>query len=141
MAGSRLALVELRSVTAAISSEFPVQERVDSGQGTVVIQVDLGVGEMRVLGLGAWRVGEGVTRKKVGSRNQFDIPELVIGFTLARRPRSRSWLAMLHAAWEYVSGTRRVKSSLLCLQYVLNGTQTKRRRRHSVKIELGPRMK
>lgn len=45
-------LVELRSVTTVISSEFPVQERVDSGQGTVVIQVDLRAGEMRGLGLG-----------------------------------------------------------------------------------------
>lgn len=59
MAGSRLALVELRSVTTVISSEFPVQERVDSGQGTVVIQVDLRAGEMRDLGLGPGGLGKG----------------------------------------------------------------------------------
>lgn len=64
MAGSRLALVELRSVTTVISSEFPAQERVDSGQSTVVIQVDLHAGETRDLGVGPGRSGTGVTERR-----------------------------------------------------------------------------
>lgn len=64
VAGSRLALVELRSVTTVISSEFPVQERVDSGQSTVVIQVDLHAGETRDLGLGPGGSGKGGSQKE-----------------------------------------------------------------------------
>lgn len=64
MAGSRLALVELRSVTTVISSEFPVQDRVDSGQSTVVLQVDLCAGEMRDLGLGPGGVGKGSRERR-----------------------------------------------------------------------------
>lgn len=64
MAGSRLALVELRSVTTVISSEFPVQERVDSEQGTVVIQVDLRAGETRDLGLGLGGLGKGSRERR-----------------------------------------------------------------------------
>lgn len=112
MAGSRLALVELRSVTTLISSEFPAQDRVGSGQSAVVIQVDLCAGEMRDLGLGPGGLGKGVTRKKVSSRNQFDIPELVIGFTLGSQTLEVSPVQKLvdnSAALQCVFGTRRVK--------------------------------
>lgn len=64
MAGSRLALVELRSVTTVISGEFPVQDRVDSGQSTVVLQVDLRAGETRDLGLGPGGVGKGSSERR-----------------------------------------------------------------------------
>lgn len=59
MAGSLLVLVELRSVTTVISSEFPVQERVDSGQSAVVTQVDLCAGGTRDLGWGPGGLGKG----------------------------------------------------------------------------------
>lgn len=59
MAGSRLALVELGSVTTVISSKFPAQGRVDSGQSTVVIEVDLCAGETRDLGWGPGGLGKG----------------------------------------------------------------------------------
>lgn len=68
MAGSRLALVELRSVTIVISSEFPAQERVDSGHSPVVTQVDPSVGEMRDLGLGPGGLGK-------GSRERWSVEE------------------------------------------------------------------
>lgn len=58
MAGSRLALVELGSVTAVISSEFPVQERVDSGQGTLSYRSTSVRGEMRGLGRGYEKEGQ-----------------------------------------------------------------------------------
>lgn len=64
MAGSRLALVELRSVTTVISSEFPVQDRVDLGQSTVAIQVDLCVGEVRDLGLGPGGLEKGSRERR-----------------------------------------------------------------------------
>ena len=51
--------------------------------------------------------------KKVSSRNQFDIPELVIGFTLGSQTLVVSPLQKLvdsSAALECVIGTRRVKS-------------------------------
>lgn len=50
---------------------------------------------------------------KVGSRNQFDIPELVIGFTLGLQTLEVSPTQKLvdnSAAQECVLGTRRVKS-------------------------------
>lgn len=64
MAGSRLALVELRSVTTVISSKYPAQDRADSGQSSVVIQVDLGVGEMRDLELGPGGLGQGSQERR-----------------------------------------------------------------------------
>lgn len=64
MAGSRLALVELRSVTTVISSEFPAQDRVDSGQSPVVTQVDLHAGEMKDLGLGLGGLGKGSRERR-----------------------------------------------------------------------------
>lgn len=56
-AASRLVLVELRSVTTVISSKDPAQERGASELSTVVIQLDLGVGEMRDWGLRPGRLG------------------------------------------------------------------------------------
>lgn len=64
MAASRLALVELRSVTTVISSKYPAGDRVDSGLSTVIIQVDLGAGEMRDLGLGPGRLGQGSQERR-----------------------------------------------------------------------------
>ena len=64
MAGRRLVLVELRSVTTVISSEFPAQDRADSGQSAVVIQVDLRVGETRELGLGPGGLGKGSRERR-----------------------------------------------------------------------------
>lgn len=64
MAGSRLTLVELRSVTIVISSEFLAQDGVDSGQSPVVTWVDPGAGEMRDLGLGPGGLGTGSRERR-----------------------------------------------------------------------------
>lgn len=56
--------------------------------------------------------------KKVNSKNQFDIPELVIGFTLGLQTLEVSPVQRLvgnSAALECVLGTRGVKSKLLSL--------------------------